>query len=521
MKFIALIATAFFLTACGGGGGGGGSSYLAPSVVNTTYSGNTQTKTYSDGSTTNSVATSSTASYASDHVTRTTVYSYVDGGSNSVVDTVAPTLTVPTFTASVYSSNWTTTGTVTAPTVSAKNNVYGDGFISAVEDGSVSKPFAQSTLSALSITDPSKYVTSATTTYNLTWGVPDTNGPTIANLFPSADTRLSFNLSYAGITVAGQGVTGPTLVQPSSDVLAAWNQGWTGKDKNVLLIDNYADRSGCTSANGNCHGILTMMNVDMNAPGSAKFALDWAASGGSATGTAIKGSDGLNLSTGTSINVANLSFTAGNSWINAGTGAPSDAVYNSGITAASTFNGTWVNLLSGSTSVLNLNNLANAVITKAAGNDSIAAKYDTLSLALINNASTASRLLIVGALDRTGTTSNKASIATYSNTAGTITNIADRFVVANGTMPFSTNGVSVNGSNFQPSTSMGTSFAAPVVAGYAAVVMQKFPNLSAANTSNIILDTARTDTITGYSAAIHGKGEASLSRALAPVGSLR
>ena len=46
MKVIALVATLLFLTACGGGGGG--SSYVAPSVVNTSYSGNTQTKTYSD-----------------------------------------------------------------------------------------------------------------------------------------------------------------------------------------------------------------------------------------------------------------------------------------------------------------------------------------------------------------------------------------------------------------------------------------------------------------------------------------
>jgi hypothetical protein len=54
--------------------------------------------------------------------------------------------------------------------------------------------------------------------------------------------------------------------------------------------------------------------------------------------------------------------------------------------------------------------------------------------------------------------------------------------------------------------------------------MQKFPNLSAASTSNIILDTARTDTLSCHpscSSAIYGKGEASLSRALAPVGSLR
>jgi subtilisin family serine protease len=91
--------------------------------------------------------------------------------------------------------------------------------------------------------------------------------------------------------------------------------------------------------------------------------------------------------------------------------------------------------------------------------------------------------------------------------------------MANGTMPWASGSVKINGSDF-PVTS-GTSFAAPLVAGYTSIIMQKFPNLSAANTSNIILDTARTDTITGYSATIHGKGEASLSRALAPVGSLR
>jgi hypothetical protein len=41
---------------------------------------------------------------------------------------------------------------------------------------------------------------------------------------------------------------------------------------------------------------------------------------------------------------------------------------------------------------------------------------------------------------------------------------------------------------------------------------------------NIILDTARTDTLSCYPScdtAIYGKGEASLSRALAPVGRLR
>jgi hypothetical protein len=63
-----------------------------------------------------------------------------------------------------------------------------------------------------------------------------------------------------------------------------------------------------------------------------------------------------------------------------------------------------------------------------------------------------------------------------------------------------------------------------VVAGYAAVIMSKFPNLNAEKTSAIILDTARYDTLSCYPSCnpqIYGRGEASLSRALAPVGRLR
>jgi len=263
----------------------------------------------------------------------------------------------------------------------------------------------------------------------------------------------------------------------------------------------------------------------MNAPGAVKFGLDFTQSGGFATATAIKGSDGGNLGTATNINVTNLSFTYNNSWnCNNGCGtAPNDVTYTAGIASAAQFNSAWVNLLNGSYSLSNLSNLTNSVITKAAGNNALDSKYDTLTLALINNASTASRMLVVGALDKTGTTSSKATIATYSNYAGATTVISDRFVVANGNMPFSTGGVSINGSNIT-SAEQGTSFAAPVVAGYAAVVMQKFPNLTAASTSNIILDTARTDTLSctpNCDPAIYGKGEASLSRALAPVGRLR
>jgi hypothetical protein len=486
--------------------------------VNTSYSGNTQTKTYSDGTTVTNTASSSTASYASDHVTRTTVYSYADGGNNSVVDTVNPTISTPTLTAAIYPSDWTTTGTVTAPTVSAKNNVYGDGYVSAIEDGSSSRPFAQSTLSALSITDPSKYVTSSTTTYNLTWGTPDKDGPSYANVYPNASNTLSAAKSYAGITVSGQTTAGPTLLQPSTDVLAAWNKGWTGKGLNILAIDDYADRVGCNNGNGKCHGVIVMMATDYIAPGATKYGLDYNFA------TSAIDAAGTDLTSSKSINVVNMSFlypaAVGNWNCNNGScTAPTSAVYAAGILSTQTAHTNLINGLNGVTSVDNLSNLANSVITTSAGNDGLDTKYNLTALALSGDANVSSRLLIVGALDKNGTVASPASKASYTNTAGANTAISDRFVMANGTMPWASGSVKINGSDF-PVTS-GTSFAAPLVAGYTSIIMQKFPNLSAANTSNIILDTARTDTITGYSATIHGKGEASLSRALAPVGSLR
>ena len=62
----------------------------------------------------------------------------------------------------------------------------------------------------------------------------------------------------------------------------------------------------------------------------------------------------------------------------------------------------------------------------------------------------------------------------------------------------------------------GTSFAAPVISGYAAVLGSKFTTATPTQITNQLLSTARQDTISGYKASLHGRGEASLSRALAP-----
>ena len=442
------------------------------------------------------------------------------GGSPSyLISTSTPSLT-----SASYPGNWTTTGTVTPPSVSAKIETYSDGSTITLEDGGSSKPFNQSTLSGLSISDPSSYVISSTATYNLNWGTPDKSGPAYANIYPSASNTLSAAKNYAGIVVAGQTTTGPTLLQPSADVLAAWNSGWTGKGVNILVIDSFANKATCNSISS-CHGIVTMMGTDYIAPGATKFALDNAFTT-NFTGTALD-ITGANLSSAKSINVVNMSWTfiySTNNWNcnNGACTAPTTAVNNAGIASLS---GTYTNLnnvLNGVTSVTNLSNLSNAVITQAAGNDNLDTKYSLNALGLSGDANVASRLLIVGALDKDGTVASKATKASYSNYAGSSSAISDRFVMANGTMPWGATSVKINGTNV--GIAQGTSFAAPLVAGYAAVVMQKFPNLTAASTSNIILDTARTDTLScspNCDPTVYGKGEASLSRALAPVGRLR
>ena len=100
------------------------------------------------------------------------------------------------------------------------------------------------------------------------------------------------------------------------------------------------------------------------------------------------------------------------------------------------------------------------------------------------------------------TAARRASLASYSNFAGTNTTVQDQFLVV---------GVKNSATGL-----LGTSFAAPIVSGYAAILKSKFTGAGHTQIANQLLDTARRDTIAGYDPALHGQGEASLSRALAP-----
>jgi hypothetical protein len=440
-------------------------------------------------------ATGTAVTWAADHITKTSVNTYANGGTNAVVATVAATPSTPALTAAVYLSDWTTVGTVSNPSVSALTNTYGDGTVTTIESGTSLLPFNQSTLLAQSITDPSAVVRSSTTDYNLIWGTPDKSGPTYVSYFPNAQTVFTKPTYYMGIPITSTTSLslGPTLTQPAPDVLSAWNQGWTGSNKNILLIDDYSSISTCNSSSS-CHGINTMMIVNTTAIGASLYALN------SPTSLA-KDINNNNLTSSKAINVVNMSF-----------GMSTDA-------GAAVY----VNYLKGVSNVSNLT-VTGAVITKSAGNisaDTYSGVGMNLVKALVDDSDTSKRLLIVGALDKDGSVATKASIASYSNYAGATSAAQNRFILANGHTAYTVN-VGINGVIIAPGE--GTSYAAPRVASYASILMQKFPNLDAVKTSSIILDTARYDTLSCYpncSTAIYGMGEASLSRALAPVGRLR
>jgi subtilisin family serine protease len=151
-----------------------------------------------------------------------------------------------------------------------------------------------------------------------------------------------------------------------------------------------------------------------------------------------------------------------------------------------------------------------AVITVAAGNGGAPCASQDLNgcnavaVAMAFQNATKNNVIVVGALSGTGSSEN---IATYSTRAGIL---ANRFVLASGEEGY-TNVV-------------GTSFAAPRVAGIAAILKQKYPSLTSAQISNIILLSASkdinndgSDDFTGVS-PIYGHGKVSLTRALSLAG---
>jgi len=284
-------------------------------------------------------------------------------------------------------------------------------------------------------------------------------------------TILTFNAVAAIALTASAQVVQPWM---SAEIGQAWRQGYRGQGTTITVIDdfrsNYGIRGKLTgTVQIGRHGNWTHKEANMIAPRATMRAIDFG--------------DNRSVSLYRGLNVLNLSY-----------GMVAQAGYGT------------IGWSAREASIINHAKRGNAIISKAAGNDygvavgapTRSGEFDYLNRDLIG----APTAIFVGALNKDGTVSSKATMASYSNVAGNNVAVQRQFVVV---------GVEANKTGLA-----GTSFAAPIVSGYAAILGSKFNRSTPTQITNQLLNTARKDTIAGYNPAIHGRGEASIARALAP-----
>lgn len=261
----------------------------------------------------------------------------------------------------------------------------------------------------------------------------------------------------------------------SPEIGDAWRQGFTGRGTTITVIDDFRRGAHLRGTLGTGlrhlrHGEWTRMQAGMVAPGASIRSQDFSSTS--------------RVSLGRGLNILNLSY---------------------GMIGPAGWDVSRINWSAREASIIGFARSGQAVISKAAGNDAVAigdtnrnGMQDYLNAALIG----APSAMFVGALDRNGTVGRPAALAAYSNFAGSDAKVQNQFLVV---------GVEAHRTGLH-----GTSFAAPIVSGYSAILGSKFRTASPTQITERLLSTARTDTIRGYDPALHGRGEASLSRALAP-----
>lgn len=261
----------------------------------------------------------------------------------------------------------------------------------------------------------------------------------------------------------------------SPEIKEAWDQGYLGQNIWITSVDDFSSDQKFSSKLGvgvepMRHGEWVLLQGGMIAPSAMLTAHDY-------------NSDTSVLLNSQQLDILNLSY-----------GAFKQDRFHA------------INWSPQERSIITAAQNGSAVVVKAAGNDTIAVgaanssgDLDYLNRDLIG----APAAIFVGALEQNGTTSDQATIAWYSNFAGSNEVVQNQFVT-----------VGVDG---RLTGLHGTSFAAPIVSGYAAVIGSKFTTATPTQVTSQLLNTARRDTIRNYDVEIHGRGEASISRALAPL----
>ncbi len=277
-----------------------------------------------------------------------------------------------------------------------------------------------------------------------------------------------FVVAYALASVAFGQSYSPWM---SQDVTKAWRDNYKGQGTTITVVDDF--RSSYTIA-GNLqgwaerkrHGEWTATEASMVAPLAQIGTQDFSQN------QAIRLASGLNV-------------------INASYGLRSNNPF------------VWTPLDARNSSLVDYAHQGRAVIAKAAGNDGVALdNYWGHRDQLAGSLRGAQSAIMVGALESNGSPTAKASLASYSNRPGQDRSYQNQFLVV--------------GVDRSKTGLAGTSFAAPIISGYAAIVGSKFQSATPTQVANQLLNTARKDTLVNYRPEVYGRGEASLRRALAP-----
>ena len=294
------------------------------------------------------------------------------------------------------------------------------------------------------------------------------------------NVSAAVDFSYANINVKG--------------LEAAHSAGWTGEGATVRVVDEFAGSftkyidNGVGEKREFTHGANTRDIVFAVAPGA----------------TIVESEvddyfNNINSYYDTSIDIVNFSF---------GWPITSSSSQEQGMIDAAGFVTGYLKPLAAAN--------PNAVIVKAAGNNGsnpLGATYKCSTAGERYTADTCTdimyyvdskyiyldRIIYVGSYDSVGET-----LTNYSVSAGV--NAKDYFMVADGTSILD--------------TGMGTSYAAPRVAGVVALTVQKFPNLTAAERTLLVLYTADDLGVAGVD-AVYGHGLLNASAALNPIGLLQ
>lgn len=358
------------------------------------------------------------------------------------------------------------------------------------------KPQLYATAGAFLISACAGGTTSPSISYNYSQGTPSSEVSASQTISTSPAYSLPYvapnGASYSSLSSANNilNAGGDAVATVDTNARLAWRQGWTGKNVKVGIADSF-NSNGVVDSHGDWVAI-----VQSSVAPEATVAMRDVLSSSTLVGLLGDAANAYDYFENNGYHIIN------NSWgvermVRDSSGRYTGAAY-------SDFDA----LVDATVAAYDPNggNTAQGLYIFAGGNAGqycpsrriencnwVAAVTDKLRE---NGYEGGTRIIFVGSLD-----DNSNTLAGYSYYAGDLKN---DFIVAHDDV-------------FSPGDAAGTSFAAPRVAGAAALVKQKFPNLTSAQLKQVILQTAD-DLGTPGVDAVYGHGKLNVLSALSPQG---